>query len=225
MSGAGGERGRRSGCGDYVCDARRAEASGGAVEFAGDESAQAFEFAFARGIMAKEFIGEADRSQRQADGITDVATLRDGEFATAAAEIDEQGRSAIQAGARDEPEVNEARFFYAGDDFDAPSGGRFHPFQKSLGVAGVAKGAGGDYADRVGDDLLRGAMEAAQDFDGFRHRFGSEKSGAEDAFAEAGDFAVFMERFEFAALQTRNFQADGVGADIDCGECGHGPGG
>src|SRR5208282_1026642 len=93
--------------------------------------------------------------------------------------------------------------------------------EKRLRIARVAQGAGGDHAHCVGDNLLRRAMKPAQNFHGFGHRFRREKSGAEDAFAQASDFAVFVDRAEASCLQSRNFKANGVRSDIDRGERGH----
>jgi hypothetical protein len=51
-------------------------------------------------------------------------------------------------------------------------------------------------------------MKAAQHLHRFGHGFGSEKSGAKHAFAEARDFAVFVETAKPAGLQSRNLQPD-----------------
>jgi len=66
-------------------------------------------------------------------------------------------------------------------------------------------------------------MKPAQHLYGFGHRFGREKVRTEDAFAEARDFAVFMNAVEFSPAQAGNFQSNRVGADINRSEDGHGP--
>ena len=223
MAGDGGQSGCGSGGCDDVLDASRGDARGDAADFTRYEAAQALQLAFAGRIVAQKFVGETDRAQGQADGVANVSALGDGEFATAAAEIHHERGRAIDARTGDQAEVNQARFFHAGNDFNPPARSRAHPLEKRLRIAGVAQGAGGDHAHRVGDDLLRGAVEAAQHLHGFGHRLGSEESSAKHAFAEARDFAVFVQRAKASALQARNFQAHGVGADIDCGERGHGP--
>ena len=55
-----------------------------------NETAQAFQFALARRIMAQKFIGQSHCAQRKAHGVADVPTPRNGEFTTSAAEIDHQ---------------------------------------------------------------------------------------------------------------------------------------
>src|SRR5208282_2463565 len=217
----GGQRSGGAGSGDYIFHAGGGDTIGNAADFTGHQAAQALQFSFAGGVMAQEFVGEPNRSQREADGVADVSALRNGELATAAAQIDHERGGAVGTRTGNQAEVNEARFFDAGDDFDAPSRGRANPLEKRLRIARVAQGAGGDHAHCVGDNLLRRAMKPAQNFHGFGHRFRREKSGAEDAFAQASDFAVFVDRAEASCLQSRNFKANGVRSDIDRGERGH----
>jgi hypothetical protein len=64
-------------------------------------------------------------------------------------------------------------------------------------------------------------VEAAQDLNRFRHGLGREQAAAEHAFAQAGDLAVFVDFPEPSALQARDFQADGIRADVNGGKCGH----
>ena len=82
--------------------------------------------------MTQEFIGEADRAEGQADRVANVSALRDRQFATAATQIHHECRRVVHTAAGNESEVNEPRFFHAGNDLDAPTGGRTHPFQKRL---------------------------------------------------------------------------------------------
>jgi len=118
--------------------------------------------------------------------------------------------------------MNETSFFQAGDDFDLPAGGRAHPLQKGLRVTGVAQSAGGDNADWISDDLLRGAVKAAQDLDRLGHGLGSEETGSKDAFAEAGDLAIFVDGAKAAAHKASDLQSYGIGTDINRGKGRHG---
>src|SRR5580692_9910079 len=154
IAGGGGKRGGGSGGGDYVLNFAGDHARCDAVDFAGDESLQPFEFAFARWIMAEEFVGESDRAQGKTDGFTNLTAGGDGQFAASSAQIHHQSRRIVDAQVGDEAQVNQASFFQAGNDFDRPAGRRAHPLDKCLRVAGVAQGAGGDHSDRVGDYLL-----------------------------------------------------------------------
>ena len=60
ISGGGGESVCGSRGGDYIVHFCRDHARSDAVDFAGDEALQAFKFAFAGRIVAKEFVGETD---------------------------------------------------------------------------------------------------------------------------------------------------------------------
>ncbi len=90
------------------------------------------------------------------------------------------------------------------------------------GSCGHRAGRGGDDADRVGAEALGRAVKAAKDPYGLGHRFGRKEIRAEHAFAQASDFAILVNRVQFAASQASNFQADRVGADINGGKDGHG---
>ena len=88
--------------------------------------------------------------------------------------------------------MNQARFFHTGDDFHFPPGGRPHPFEKCLGIAGIAQCAGGDHPYIVGNDLLRGAMEPAQNLHRLGHRLWSQEPRTEDSLAKTRDLAVLV---------------------------------
>ena len=118
--------------------------------------------------------------------------------------------------------MNETGFFKSGDDLGSPAGCRPHPFEEGARITSVAKGAGGDNADRVSAEALGGAMEAAQHPDGIGHGIWREKPGAEHRFTETGDFPIFMERMEATTGETGNFQTDGVGSNIYRNKNGHG---
>src|SRR5580700_3334103 len=221
IAGGGGKRGGGSGGGDYVLNFTGDHARCDAVDFAGDESLQPFEFAFARWIMAEEFVGESDRAQGKTDGFTNLTAGGDGQFAASSAQIHHQSWRIVDAKVGDEAQVNQASFFQAGNDFDRPAGRGAYPLDKCLRVAGVAQGARGDHSDRVGDYLLGCAMKATEDFDGFRHRLGSKKAGAKDALSQTSNFAVFVDRAKMSACEARDLKPNGIGTDINRGKGRH----
>jgi len=118
--------------------------------------------------------------------------------------------------------VDEAAFFEAGDDFERPAGFGFDPGLKGGAVAGVAHGGGGDDASLVDSVGLDGALETLQGLDGLGHGLGRDEAGLEDAGAEAGDFAVFMQGAQLVGDDACDFEAAGVGTDVYGGEGGHG---
>src|SRR5580692_11767434 len=132
IAGGGGKRGGGSRRGDYVLNFGGDHARCDAVDFAGDESLQPFEFAFARWIMAEEFVGETDRAQRKTDGFTNLPAGGDGQFAASAAKIHHQSRRIVDPQVGDEAQVNQASFFQAGNDFDRPAGRGAYPLDKCL---------------------------------------------------------------------------------------------
>ena len=127
------------------------------------------------GSWLQEFVRQPHGAERQAHSVANVSVPRNSQFATAAAEVDHEYGRRAEAQIRDQSEMDEAAFFEAGDDVDRPSGGRSHPLQKCLRVARIAQGAGGDDADRIRAQTLRSAVKAAENLDGFRHRFGRQK--------------------------------------------------
>src|ERR1700722_8448417 len=221
IAGGGGKRGGGSGGGDYVLNFAGDHARCDAVDFAGDESLQPFEFAFARWVMAEEFVGETDRAQGKTDGFTNLTAGGDGQFAASSAKIHHQSWRIVDAKVGDEAQVDQASFFQAGNDFDRPAGGRAYPLNKGLRVAGIAQGARGDPSDRIGDYLLGCAMKAAENFNGFRHRLRSKEAGAKDALAQTSHFAVFVNRAKMSADEARAYQPHGIGTDINRGKGRH----
>ena len=119
-------------------------------------------------------------------------------------------------------QVNQARFFAAGDDLDRRAGGFRRARQKILLVAGVADGAGGHRADAHHVQLAVDAGHAGQHGASGSQGFFADRAGAENALTQARDFAF---RGEHAGRLSRHdlggLHADGVAADVDGGVAGH----
>ena len=64
-------------------------------------------------------------------------------------------------------------------------------------------------------------MKAAQHLDRVLHCLGREESGAEDRFSQARDLPVFNNLPQPMSRESRNFQSNGIGADINGGKSGH----
>ena len=123
--------------------------------------------------------------------------------------------------ARQHAEVNEAAFFQAGDHLNFPSGSSAYPVQKRAAVARVAQGAGCDHAYAVGAMGLRSAMKSPQHTQRVGHCLRIKYTLGENAFAQACDFAVFVEGFEAAVYHLGYFEPDRVRTDVNRGKCGH----
>ncbi len=173
------------------------------------------------GSWLEKFIGEADRAQGQTHHVANVAAPGNRQFAASASQVDHQRGRTVDAEIGDKSQMNQTSFFQSGDNFDLPASRGAYPLQKGLRIPGVSQSAGGDDSDRVGDDLLRGPVKAAQDLNRLGHRFGSEKAGAKYSFAQPGNFAVFVDGAKAAAREACDLQPNGVGTDINRGKGWH----
>ncbi len=181
------------------------------------KSPQTPQLSFARRIMRQELIGQAHRAQRQAHGVANVALAGDGQLAASASQVDHERGGGAHSQAGHQAEVNQPCLFQSRDDFDFPTRRRAHPLQKGARVAGVAQGAGGDYAHGVRAFLLHRTMEAPQHLDRIVDGLGRQESGAKDAVAQTRDLAIFVNFDQTPSGKAGDFQTDGVRSDIDRG--------
>src|SRR5947209_3637792 len=65
-------------------------------------------------------------------------------------------------------------------------------------------------------------MKAAQHLHRVRDGIGGEKSASEHRFTQSRDFAVFVDLAQAMSLEVRDFQADGVGSDVNSRKGRHG---
>ena len=156
---------RQSGSGTGGCD--HASHLGSAnpfhdtIDLACDETTQPLQLSLARGIVPQELIAEPYGTERQTNGVADVSAVRNGEFAASAAKVKHQRRSAVDSRIRDQSEVNQTRFFYAGDNLDAPSSCRSYPLEECLRITRISLGAGRNHSHAIGNDLLGSPMKPA----------------------------------------------------------------
>ena len=167
------------------------------------------QFPFARRIVTKEFIGQANRAQTEGSrhrGCVRPATRSVHNFhprdPTLGSETDRCGRLETR------PKVDEPRFFHPGDNLDSPSRRGSYPFQECLGIARIPHGAGCDHSHRICNYLLCCTVKAAQNFHRFGHGLGGQKAGTEYAFAQASYFAVLMQGVQASSLQSRDLEPD-----------------
>jgi hypothetical protein len=93
------------------------------VHLLGDVLTHTLDFLPFGGIVKQELLREPNRAERQTKHFANVAVLRDGDFATAASEIEHQHIFFLDAHVRKHAQVNEPPFFQTGDDLDLPSHG------------------------------------------------------------------------------------------------------
>src|ERR1700722_3745804 len=114
--------------------------------------AQAFGFVFVDGAFERKSFHQADGAEGQADAAFEDAALVEIEFEAAAAEIEDYARlDAIAQGPLDGL-ADQARFFFAADDFKFDAGFSADAVHEAAMVAGFAGGGGGDGA--VGADVV-----------------------------------------------------------------------
>src|ERR1039457_3964358 len=164
---------------------------------------------------------EAHRPDGEADHVCNVTRDGNGQLATAAAEVDQQGPAAGDAGIGEHTEVNDASLFQSRDDVCFPAGGAAYPIQKGAAVAGVTQSAGRDHAHPVGSIGLHGAVKASQHLQGVRHGLGIEYAVGKDAFSQARDLALVVERLQTAANGLGYLEPDRVRTDINRSEGWH----
>ena len=99
MSGRGSESGGSPRGRDDVLDPGGHDARSDAPDFPRDKPAQPLQFALSRWIMAEKLVGQADRSQRQADRIVNLAASGDSELTAAPTEINHQRGRTVDASA------------------------------------------------------------------------------------------------------------------------------
>ena len=172
-------------------------------------------------IVREELLGEPHRAEWKADRLLDALVLRERDLTTAAAEVEQQYAAASSGLGAHYADMNQAAFFQAGDDLHVPAGLGLDPGLKCGGIARIAHGRGGHDADAVDAVRLHRALKTLERAQCGRHGFRRDEPGVEDAAAEAGDFAVFCERFEPVRVHAGDLQSAGVGTDVDGGECRH----
>ncbi len=144
-----------------------------------------------------------------------VRALAEDEFGAAAADVQDEQALAGMFGIAHHPAENPFRLLIAGDHFDAPRGAPVDGVEQLIGVAGVARRAGGDDTDG-GDLFVRGQAHVT------RHRRGRLRDGLilkvvrfVKAPAQPRLIAPFEHRFDGLARDLRHQQLHRVGADIN----------
>src|SRR5208282_45399 len=92
-----GQRLRSAGCCNNDLRASALDAVGDTLDFARYKSPQLTHLGFSRWVVPQKFVGQANRAERQADGITDVTPGGDGQLTAAAAQVRHQYRRGIYA--------------------------------------------------------------------------------------------------------------------------------
>ena len=142
----GGDGAGGGGSGDGAVPAGVAQAAEGRVELGLDVLVHLVELADDGRIVLEKNLAQADGAQGLGEGFHEVAAVGGDDLRAAAADIDDEDAFVALRPDAFDAEVDQARLFAAGDDFDGRAGGFGRARQELVLVAGVADGAGGDGA-------------------------------------------------------------------------------
>ncbi len=165
---------------------------------------------FQRGLVdraaGKKALREIDAAHVQAFALVRLQAMPDDELGGAAADVDHQ--PAVGRGG--------PRFFAPGDNFDRVAERGFGLTNKDIGVAGDAQGRGADAADRFRRQAAQAFAKALQT--GQRTRLGGffELLVGVKPAGQTHGFLQRIERIQLVAGHSRHFQAEGIGAEVDC---------
>ena len=109
----------------------------------------------------------------------------------------------------------QGRLLLARDDFDLQAGGLLDRGGELVAVHGLARGAGGDDADRDGLCLAGHGREAGDGLGGGADGLGLQAMRLVEAVPEAGLLALLADRPNLTAVHIGHQQLHGVGADIN----------
>ena len=113
-------------------------------------------------------------------------------------------------------QLNQARFFLPGNDFDIRAERSRGAGDKFLLIACIAHGGGGHRADSIYVEPFVLLGHAAEHTADQIHGFLADAAGAEDTGAEACDLPFRrQDAGRFARTHLRGFHSNGVTADID----------
>ena len=217
-----GDGGSGGGGGDGAVPARVAEAAHGGVELGLNVLAHLVQLDRGGRVVPQKNLAQPDGPQRFGERFPQAAGFGGDDLGAAAADIDDEDAFGRLRPVALDAEVNQARFFAAGDDLDRGANGFRRARQKSLLVAAVADGAGGHRADahhvQLAVDRGHAGQHGARGLQGIF----ADRAGAENALTQARNFAFRgqdagrLPRHDFGGLH-----ADGVAADVDGGVTGH----
>ncbi len=115
-------------------------------------------------------------------------------------------------------QINQARFFASGNDFDGMTQRFFGLADKGIGILGDAQRRGADAADGLGRQAAQAFAKALQT--GQCARLGGfiEFFVVAEATRQTHGFLQRIERIKLIARHPHHFQTKGVGAHVDGGE-------
>ena len=142
----------------------------------------------------------------------------DDEFGRTAADVHHQPALAARRMSVRDAEVDQSRFFAAGDDFDVVAQRGFRRHQEMLRQAQLAHRIGGDGAHARRRDGGQALAEARKAIECALQRFFAQAAAAVKAFGEAHVFLDAIDDAQLAEQVTRDHHVEAVRADVHRGQ-------
>ena len=181
--------------------------------------------AFDQRVGAHEALAQADHADLEALGQLRAVHRAQRDLDAAAADVDDHAVAAAEVDAVDRGEVNQARFFMAGDHTHADAGFVHDGGEEVAAVFGFARRAGRRRDDLVDAVRIRQPLELGERLQARVHRGGRQRLAVETAGAETDHLLLPVDDFE-REVRTHpdDDHVDGVGADVDGREPHEDPG-
>ena len=166
----------------------------------------------------KETVGKIDAAHVQALSLVGFQALADDELGRTAADVDHQSTVGRGRQRMRDAQIDKARFFAAGNDLDRMSQCDLGLGNEFVGILRHSERRGADTADRLGRQPAQAFAEAVQA--GQRARLGRlvEPLVAGEPAGEAHGLLQRVERIELVARYAGDFEAKGIGAEVDRGK-------
>ena len=169
-------------------------------------------------VAADEPFGEANDAELEALGLREMGRGAERHLDASTADVDHHGLGAADVDAVAGREMNQPRFFSAGDHADADPRLALDRSDEIAAVVGFARRGGGARQDFV--DLVRGgqAAEFRQGLEPSGHGRRGQAAAVEAAGPEANHFLFSINDFE-REIRTHlhHDHVDRIGADVDGG--------
>ena len=189
------------------------------LEFGADFH-QRFLPALARELaVAEEAARAGDAADLQAFAFDRIEAAADDAFGGAAADVHHQpalpgpGRLRMR-----DAEVDQARFFAAGHDFDGVAERGFRRHEEGLRPRQCANGIGGERAHALRRDVVDALAEAREAVERALLHLRREPAAFVEAFGEAHHLAQAIDDAQLAKHVARDHHVEAVGTEVDRGE-------
>ena len=139
-----------------------------------------------------------------------VKGIPDDELGASAADVHDDASGGRARDAVGDAEVNQTRFFAAGDDLDLMTKGFAGLAQELAGIAGLAKRVGSDRPDLLGAEVPKPLTKEGEALERAILGLGVEGAVVLEACSQAHRFANAIDDLETAVIDPRNHHVKAV---------------